>query len=169
METMKRPRFEDVKGHNDEDDGIYADALDEYSTKLEEYADTLEDRCKTLDLDNKTLKAWSDSLEKYLKDVELALRMAIADATPRVVDWGLIADKRGERPRYNYYNDCIFSETKAVSNFYIAIASKQRLQERLDIELESKAQAAETTEIRTVNDETVQFKKEIRNNEDKVD
>lgn len=143
MDTMKRPRFEDVTGHNDCDDGIYADALDEYSTKLEEYADTLEDRCKTLDLDNKTLKAWSDSLEKYLKDVELALKMAIADATPLVVDWGLIANKRGERPRYNYFNDCIFSETKAVSNFYISIASKQRLQDRLDIELESKAQADE--------------------------
>jgi hypothetical protein len=162
MAIIERPRFEDCTGHNDCDDGIYADALDEYSTKLEEYADTLENRCKTLDLDNKTLKAWSDSLEKYLKDVELALRMAIADATPRVVDWGLIADKRGERPRYNYYNDCIFSETKAVSNFYIAIASKQRLQERLDIELESKAQAAETTEIKSVNGETVQFKKEGR-------
>lgn len=143
MDTMKRPRFEDVTGHNDEDDGIYADALDEHCTRLNEYVDMLEDRCKTLDLDNKTLKAWSDSLEKYLKDVELALKMVIADATPRVVDWGLIANKRGELPRYNYFNDCIFSETKAVSNFYISIASKQRLQERLDIELESKAQANE--------------------------
>ena len=162
MDNIKRPRFEDCTGHNDCDDGIYADALDEYSTKLEEYADTLEDHCKTLDLDNKTLKAWSDSLEKYLKDVELALKMAIADATPLVVDWGLIADKRGERPRYNYCNDCIFSETKAVSDFYIAIASKQRLQERLDIELESKAQAqaSETIEIKTTDGRTVQIEKE---------
>lgn len=160
MDTMKRPRFEDVKGHNDQDDGIYADALDEYSTKLEEYVETLEDHCKTLDLDNKTLKVWSDSLEKYLKDVELALKMAIADATPLVVDWGLIADKRGERPRYNHYSDGIFSEIKAVSNFYISIASKQRLQDRLDIELESKAQAAETVDITTIDGRTVQIEKE---------
>lgn len=157
---MERPKFEDCVGHNDCDDGIYADALDEYVTKLDEYIETLEEHCKTLDLDNKTLRVWGDSLEKYLKDVELALKMAIADATPLVVDWGLIADKRGERPRYNYCNDCIFSETKAVSDFYIAIASKQRLQERLDIELELKAQASETVEIKTVNGEIVQLAKE---------
>lgn len=160
MATMERPRFEDVPGHNDQDDGIYADALDEYSTKLEEYVKALEYHCNTLDLDNKALKVWSDSLEKYLKDVELALKMAIADATPHVVDWGLIADKRGERPRYNYCNDCIFSETKAVSNFYISIATKQRIQERLDIELESKAQAAETVDITTIDGRTIQIEKE---------
>lgn len=160
MDTMERPRFEDIPGHNDQDDGVYADALDEHCIRLNEYVDTLEYHYKTLDLDNKTLKAWSDSLEKYLKDVELALKMAIADATPFVVDWGLIADKRGERPRYNYCNDCIFSETKAVSNFYIAIASKQRIQERLDIELESKAQAAETIDITTIDGRTVQIEKE---------
>ena len=55
METMKRPRFEDVKGHNDEDDGIYADALEEYSTKLERYVDRLERRYKLLEYRNKHL------------------------------------------------------------------------------------------------------------------
>ena len=146
MDTMERPRFEDIPGHNDQDDGIYADALDEYYTRLNDYVDMLEYRCNNLDLDNKTLKAWSDSLEKYLKDVELALKMAITDATPHVVDWGLIADKRGERPRYNCCNDCIFSETKAVSDFYISIATKQRLQDRLDIEIEKHMSSDEVME-----------------------
>ena len=146
MDTIERPRFEDIQGHNDCDDGIYANALDEYNTKLEEYVKALEYHCNTLDLDNKALKVWSDSLEKYLRDVELALKMAIADATPHVVDWGLIADKRGERPRYNYCNDCIFSETKAVSDFYISIATKQRLQDRLDIEIEKHMSSDEVME-----------------------
>ena len=127
MDTMKRPRFEDIKGHNDEDDGIYADALEEYSTKLERYADALENHCKTLDLDNKILKARNKTLDNYRRDVESALKMVIDDATPYVVKWRMIAEKRGELSTFNH---CVrFNKfyIDSVYGFYYLIAKKQRL------------------------------------------
>lgn len=79
MDTMKRPRFEDITGHNDQDDGIYADALDEYSTKLERYADQLEEHYKSIELDNKILRNFEENVVRYGKSDELALKMAIGD------------------------------------------------------------------------------------------
>jgi hypothetical protein len=157
MATIERPRFEDCTGYNDCDDGIYADALDEYCTRLDEYVDMLEDRCKTIDLSNKILKARNKELDNYRRDVELALKMAIDDAAPYVGKWEMIAEKRGEQLTFEYCVGVNKLYLHSVYGFYYLIARKQRLEERLDIELESKAQAAETIEIKTVNGETVQF------------
>lgn len=125
---MERPKFEDCTGHNDCDDGIYADALEEYSTKLEEYADQLEEHCKTLYLDNKILKACNKELDNYRRDVESALKMAIDDAVPYVGKWGTIAEERGEQSIFEHCVRVNKLYTHSVYGFYYLIAKKQRLE-----------------------------------------
>ena len=119
MDTMKRPRFEDIKGHNDEDDGIYADALEEYSTKLERYADRLERRYKLLEYRNKHLLTTLDHFSVAYSAACNAVRFAVGDAMSDVSEWRRFAEERGME---DCFNECVNSEElyiEGVANFYI--------------------------------------------------
>lgn len=131
MNTIERPRFEDCTGHNDSDECIYADALDEYSTKLERYADQLEECYKSIELDNKILRNFEENVVRYGKSVELALKMAIGDAMPYVSEWGMIADDRGKSAKYAA---CIRENKSYISgivDFYKMLAFDEMIEAEL--------------------------------------
>lgn len=119
MDTMKRPRFEDIKGHNDEDDGIYADALEEYRSKLERYADRLERRYKLLEYRNKHLLTTLDHFSVAYSAACNAVRFAVGDAMSDVSEWRRFAEERGME---DCFNECVNSEKsyiEGVAQFYI--------------------------------------------------
>ena len=119
MAIIERPRFEDIKGHNDEDDGIYADALEEYSTKLERYADRLERRYKLLEYRNKHLLTTLDHFSVAYSAACNAVRFAVGDAMSDVSEWKRFAEERGME---DSFNECVNSEEsyiEGVANFYI--------------------------------------------------
>lgn len=131
MDTMKRPRFEDIKGHNDEDDGIYADALDEYSNKLERYADRLERRYKVLEYRNKHLLTALDHFSVAYSAACNAVRFAVGDAMSDVSEWRRFAENRDME---DCFNECVDSEEsyiEGVANFYINLGYRN---ERLYME-----------------------------------
>lgn len=128
MATIERPRFEDCTGHNDSDECIYADALDEYSTKLEKYADQLEERYKSIELDNKTLRSFDESVVRYGKSVELALKIAIEDAMPYVSEWGMIADNRGKSAKYAACIRKNKSYISGIADFYKMLAFDEMIE-----------------------------------------
>lgn len=129
MDTMKRPRFEDIKGHNDEDDGIYADALEEYSTKLERYADRLERCNKGLKNRNKWLLTTLDHFSVAYSAACNAVRFAVGDAMSDVSEWRRFAEERGTE---DCFNECVNSEesyVEGVVQFYINLGYRnERLQ-----------------------------------------
>lgn len=102
MDTMKRPRFEDIKGHNDEDDGIYADALEEYNTKLERYADRLDRHCKELENRNKHLLTTLDHFSLACSSV-----------------WRRFAEERGMEESFDEIVNSEKSYIEGVAQFYI--------------------------------------------------
>lgn len=129
MDTMKRPRFEDIRGHNDEDDGIYADALEEYSNKLERYADRLERRIKELENRNKWLMMTLDHYSVGYSAACNAVRFAVEDAMSDVSEWRRFAEERGME---DCFNECVNSEEsyiEGVAQFYINLGYRnERLQ-----------------------------------------
>lgn len=140
MDTMKRPRFEDITGHNDEDDGIYADALEEYSTKLERYADRLERRCKELENRNRGLLRTLDHFSVAYSAACNAVRFAVGDAMSDVSEWRRFAEDRGMEESFDHNVNTNKSYIEGVADFYINLGYRN---ERLQ--------------------------KEVRTNEDKVD
>lgn len=131
MDTMKRPRFEDVKGHNDEDDGIYADALEEYSTKLERYADRLERRIKELENRNKWLMTTLDHHSVGYSAACNAVRFAVEDAMSDVSEWRRFAEERGMEESFDHNVNSEKSYIEGVANFYINLGYRN---ERLHME-----------------------------------
>lgn len=131
MDTMKRPRFEDIKGHNDEDDGIYADALEEYSNKLERYADRLEIRCKVLEYRNKHLLTALDHFSVAYSAACNAARFAVSDAMSDVSEWRRFAEERGMEELFDEFVNSEKSYIEGVANFYINLGYRN---ERLYME-----------------------------------
>lgn len=140
MAIIERPRFEDCTGHNDCDDGIYADALDEYSTKLERYADRLERRCKELENRNRGLLRALDHFSVAYSAACNAVRFVVGDAMSDVSEWRRFAEDRGMEESFDYDINTNKSYIEGVADFYINLGYRN---ERLQ--------------------------KEVRTNEDKVD
>lgn len=129
MNTMKRPRFEDIKGHNDEDDGIYADALEEYSTKLERYADRLERCNKGLKNRNKWLLTTLDHHSIAYSAACNAVRYAVGDAMSDVSEWRRFAEDRGMEESFDHNVNTNKSYIEGVAQFYINLGYRnERLQ-----------------------------------------
>lgn len=131
MDTMKRPRFEDITGHNDEDDGIYADALEEYSNKLERYADRLERRCKELENRNKGLLRTLDHFSVAYSAACNAVRFAVEDAMSDVSEWRRFAEERGMEESFDEIVNSEKSYIEGVAQFYINLGYRN---ERLYME-----------------------------------
>lgn len=129
MDTMKRPRFEDCTGHNDQDDRIYADALDEYSTKLEEYTDRLERRYKLLEYRNKHLLTTLDHFSVAYSAACNAARFAVSDAMSDVSEWRRFAVERGMEESFDHNVNTEKSYIEGVAQFYINLGYRnERLQ-----------------------------------------
>lgn len=129
MDTMKRPRFEDIKGHNDEDDGIYADALEEYVTKLERYADRLERCNKGLKNRNKWLLTTLDHHSIAYSAACNAVRFAVGDAMSDVSEWRRFAVERGMEESFDHNVNSEKSYIEGVAQFYINLGYRfERLQ-----------------------------------------
>jgi len=131
MDTMKRPRFEDIKGHNDEDDGIYADALEEYVTKLERYADRLERCNKGLKNRNKWLLTTLDHHSIAYSAACNTVRFAVEDAMSDVSEWRRFAEERGMEESFDHNVNTEKSYIEGVANFYINLGYRN---ERLYME-----------------------------------
>lgn len=132
MDTMKRPRFEDIKGHNDEDDGIYADALEEYVTKLERYADRLERCNKGLKNRNKWLLTTLDHYSIAYSAACNAVRFAVEDAMSDVSEWRRFAEERGMGESFDHNVNIEKSYIEGVADFYINLGYRnERLQKEV--------------------------------------
>lgn len=132
MDNIKRPRFEDIKGHNDEDDGIYADALEEYSTKLERYADRLERRYKLLEYRNKHLLTTLDHFSVAYSAACNAVRFAVGDAMSDVSEWRRFAVERGMEESFDHNVNTEKSYIEGVAQFYINLGYRfERLQKEV--------------------------------------
>lgn len=119
MDNIKRSRFEDCTGHNDCDDGIYADALEEYSTKLEEYADRLEKRCKDLEYRNKHLLTTLDHFSVGYSAACNTVRFAVEDAMSDVSEWRRFAEDCGMEDSFDEITKTEKSYIEGVAQFYI--------------------------------------------------
>lgn len=129
MDNIKRPRFEDIKGHNDEDDGIYADALEEYVTKLERYADRLERCNKGLKNRNKWLLTTLDHHSIAYSAACNAVRFAVGDAISDVSEWRRFAVERGMEESFDHNVNSEKSYIEGVAQFYINLGYRnERLQ-----------------------------------------
>lgn len=134
MDTMKRPRFEDCTGRNDQDDGIYADALEEYSTKLERYADRLERRYKLLEYRNKHLLTTLDHFSVAYSAACNAVRFAVGDAMSDVSEWRRFAEERGTEESFDEIINSEKSYIEGVAQFYINLGYRnERLQKEARI------------------------------------
>ena len=132
MAIIERPRFEDCTGHNDCDDGIYADALDEYSTKLERYVDRLERRYKLLEFRNKHLLTALDHFSVAYSAACNAVRFAVEDAMSDVSEWRRFAEERGMEESFDYNVNSEKSYIEGVANFYINLGYRfERLQKEV--------------------------------------
>lgn len=128
--VIKRPCFSDIKGHNDQDESNYADALEEYSTKLERYADGVERRCKELEYRNKWLMTTLDHYSVHSSAVYTGLKMAIKDAR---LDWEWFAEKRGRKDLFNQRIRTEPTYVEGVAAFYIDLGYKEEKKESIVI------------------------------------